>query len=168
MPPPAAADAVAWPESFGTRFTILVDTEEEFDWAAPLGRDSHAVSHIVALPEAHRRFADRGVPLTYMVDYPIATDPRAIEVLRGVIADGASAIGTQLHAWVNPPFEEALTPANSFAGNLPEALEAAKIDALSGGDHHRFWYSAARVSRRALWDRAEHARADRGAGISAR
>ena len=41
VPPPAAADLIAWPESFGTRFTILVDTEEEFDWNAPLERDNH-------------------------------------------------------------------------------------------------------------------------------
>jgi hypothetical protein len=132
VPPPSAADLIAWPEDFGTRFTIFVDTEEEFDWDAPLGRDNHALSHVAAIPEAHRRFADRGVPLTYMVDYPIATDPVAIDMLRSVLADGVSAVGTQLHPWVNPPFDEALTPANSFAGNLPEALEAAKIDALTG------------------------------------
>ena len=130
-PSPADADLVVWPESFGTRFTILVDTEEEFDWDAPLGRAGHTVSAIAALPAAHRRFADRGVPLTYMVDYPIATDPQAIDVLRQVIGDGVSAIGTQLHPWVNPPFDEALTAANSFAGNLPESLEAAKIDMLT-------------------------------------
>jgi hypothetical protein len=131
VPPPTAADLIAWPEDFGTRFTIFVDTEEEFDWDAPLGRDSHGLSHVTAIPAAHRRFAERGVPLTYMVDYPIATDPVAIDMLREVLADGVSAIGTQLHPWVNPPFDEALTPANSFAGNLPEALEAAKIDALT-------------------------------------
>jgi hypothetical protein len=131
VPPPTADDLIAWPEDFGTRFTIFVDTEEEFDWDAPLGRDSHGLSHVTAIPAAHRRFAGRGVPLTYMVDYPIATDPVAIDMLREVLADGVSAIGTQLHPWVNPPFDEALTPANSFAGNLPEALEAAKIDALT-------------------------------------
>jgi len=131
VPPPAAVDLIAWPDSFGTRFTVLVDTEEEFDWGAPLGRDNHSVAAIAALPEAHRRFADRGVPLAYMVDYPVATDPQAVDILRGVTADGTSTIGSQLHPWVNPPFDEALTPANSFAGNLPEGLEAAKIDALT-------------------------------------
>ncbi|WP_244624581.1 polysaccharide deacetylase family protein [Sphingomonas sp. So64.6b] len=129
--PPAAADLVAWPDDFGTRFTIMVDTEEEFDWNEPLSRDSRGASAMAALPEAHRRFVDRGVPLTYLIDHPIATDPLSIDVLRGVLADGVSAIGTQLHPWVNPPFEESITPANSFVGNLPEALEAAKIDALS-------------------------------------
>jgi hypothetical protein len=132
VPPPDPADLVAWPEDFGTRFTVFVDTEEEFDWHAPLTRDAHGVSAITAMPEAHRRFADHGVPLTFMIDYPVATDPRAIDILRGALADGVSAVGTQLHAWVNPPFDEALTPANSYAGNLPMALEAAKLDALTG------------------------------------
>ena len=128
---PAPADFIDWPADFGTRFTVFVDTEEEFDWDAPLERDAHSVSAIAALPAAHRRFAERGVPLTYMVDYPVATDPRAIDVLREALSDGVSAVGTQLHPWVNPPFDEALTPANSYAGNLPEATEAAKIDALT-------------------------------------
>ena len=130
-PAPAPADLIDWPEDFGTRFAVFVDTEEEFDWNAPLDRGTHTVSHVAAIPAAHRRFAERGVPLTYMVDYPIATDAQAIDVLRGVTADGVSAIGTQLHPWVNPPFDEALTPANSYAGNLPEATEGAKIDALT-------------------------------------
>lgn len=131
VPPPPAADLIEWPDDFGTRFTIFVDTEEEFDWDAPPARDTHGLSHVTAIPEAHRRFADRGVPLTYMVDYPVATDERATDMLREALADGVSTIGTQLHPWVNPPFDEALTPANSFAGNLPEALEAAKLDILT-------------------------------------
>ncbi len=120
-----------WPTDFGTRFCVFVDTEEEFDWNAPLVRGPHGVSAVTAIPEAHRRFADRGVPLTYMIDHPIATDARAVDILRDVTTDGVSAIGTQLHAWVNPPFDEALTPANSYAGNLPQALEAAKLDILT-------------------------------------
>lgn len=128
---PARDALVAWPEAFGTRFAVFVDTEEEFDWSAPLTRDAHGVSAVAALPAAHVRFAGHGVPLTYMVDYPIVSDPRAVAILREALADGVSAVGTQLHAWVTPPFDEALTPANSFAGNLPEALEAAKIDILT-------------------------------------
>ncbi|CAN5477926.1 hypothetical protein BH10PSE14_BH10PSE14_14510 [soil metagenome] len=130
VPPPDSASLVAWPADFGTRFTVFVDTEEEFDWDAPLTRDTHATTAIAALPETHRRFAEHGVPLTFMVDYPIVTDPFAVDILRAALADGMSAIGTQLHAWVNPPFDEPLSPTNSYAGNLPPALEAAKLDTL--------------------------------------
>ena len=131
MPAPDRASLIAWPEDFGTRFTIFVDTEEEFDWRKPLDRDSRGTTAIRGLPDAHRRLADRGAALTYLIDHPIATDQSAVEILRRLIEDGRSAVGTQLHPWVNPPFEEEVNGFNSFAGNLPQSLEAAKIAALT-------------------------------------
>lgn len=131
VPAPDPAARVVWPDSFGTRFTVFVDTEEEFDWRAPLRRDGHGTGHVRALPEAHRRFAERGAPLTYLVDWPIVDDPHAVAVLRGLLEDGVSAVGTQLHPWVNPPFDEAATPVNSYVGNLPPALEAEKLRRLT-------------------------------------
>lgn len=131
---PAAPERGAmlqWPRDFGTRFTIFVDTEEEFDWNAPFDRSAHSTGAVDGLPEAHRRFADQGVPLTYLIDYPIADDGHAVEIIARLLEDGRSAVGTQLHPWVNPPFEEVLNARNSFAGNLPPALEAAKIEALT-------------------------------------
>lgn len=131
MPAPAAADLIDWPEAFGTRFTVMVDTEEEFDWRAPLDSANRSVSTVSALPEVHRRFGDAGVPLIYLVDHPVAADPAATDILRRLIEDGCSTVGTQLHPWVNPPLDEAMIPANTFAGNLPPALEAAKLDVLT-------------------------------------
>ena len=131
VPPPHADDKVDWPDAFGTRFTVMVDTEEEFDWRAPLSSANRSVTAIAALPEAHRRFADSGVPLTFLVDHPVATDPTAIEIVRRLIEDGRSAVGTQLHPWVNPPLDEAIVPRNTFVGNLPATLEAAKLDILT-------------------------------------
>src|SRR3546814_2522820 len=86
---------------------------------------------IAALPDGHRRFADRGVPVAYLVDHPIATSARAVDILRGILEDGTAAIGTQLHPWVNPPFDEAPTRANSYPGNMPRAIDAAKLDVLT-------------------------------------
>ncbi|MBX9797437.1 polysaccharide deacetylase family protein [Sphingomonas sp.] len=131
MPAPAAEALVAWPDALGTRFTVFVDTEEEFDWTGPFTRDRHGTSAIAAIPEAHARFAAMGVPLAYMVDYPVVADPRAVDVLRGAVADGVSTIGAQLHAWVTPPFDEPLDAHHSYAGNLAPALEAAKLDTLT-------------------------------------
>lgn len=131
MAAPYPASLIRWPDTFGTRFTVCVDVEEEFDWTAPLDRASRSTSAMAALPEAHRRFADRGVGLTCLIDHPIAVDPASIAILSRIVEDGRSEIGSQLHAWVNPPFTEAMTPAASYAGNLPAALEAAKLDALT-------------------------------------
>ncbi len=128
---PPASPPLAWPDTFGTRYTIFVDTEEEFDWTAPLSRDARAVTATAAIPKAHARFADRGAALTFLVDHPIASDPGAVTAIMAALADGRSAVGTQLHPWVNPPHDETVSRANSYAGNLPEALEAAKLDALT-------------------------------------
>lgn len=131
VPVPDPGQLVDWPDAFGTRFCVFVDTEEEFDWSAPLDPGASGTGHMAAIPAAHARFAAAGVPLTYLVDYPIVTSSAAVEALRQVLADGRSAIGTQLHPWVNPPFEEEVNGPNSFAGNLPFALQRAKLAALT-------------------------------------
>ena len=131
LPRPDAAALVRWPASFGTRFTVFCDVEEEFDWRAPLDRAERSTRAMAAFPGAHRRFADLGIGLACMVDHPIATDPAAVDILSRALNDGRSTIGTQLHPWVNPPHEEPVTSANSYAGNLPRTLEAAKLDALT-------------------------------------
>ncbi|MGA1800245.1 polysaccharide deacetylase family protein [Sphingomonas sp. 4RDLI-65] len=130
-PRPTDAQRVIWPDDFGTRFTIFVDVEEEFDWRAPLDARNRTTTAMAAFPDAHRRFAERGVALACMVDHPIATDPAAVAILARVVEDGRSEIGTQLHAWVNPPFDADASPATSYAGNLPRALEAAKLETLT-------------------------------------
>ena len=130
-PRPTDAQRVVWPEAFGTRFTVFADVEEEFDWNAPLDRRNRATTAMAAFPEAHRRFAERGVALACMVDYPVATDPAAVAILSRVVEDGRSEIGTQLHAWVNPPFPDSAPPGSSYAGNLPRASETAKLETLT-------------------------------------
>jgi hypothetical protein len=132
VPAPSNQALVQWPGSFGQRFTVFVDTEEEFDWRARFSRDNRAVTHIAAIPAVHRRFAERGVGLTYLVDHPVAASPEAVDVLRGLIEDGRSTVGTQLHPWVNPPFDEEINETNSFVGNLSVGLEAAKLEVLTG------------------------------------
>ena len=128
---PPVGPPVAWPTSFGTRFSVFVDTEEEFDWSQPLSRNARAVTATAAIPAAHRWFADRGIALTFLVDHPVASDPAAVDRIRATFADGRSTVGTQLHPWVNPPHEEEVTGPNSFVGNLPLALQAAKLDILT-------------------------------------
>lgn len=128
---PTEASRVAWPEDFGQRYTIFVDTEEEFDWSAPFDRNARAVTAAAAIPAAARRFADLGTTLTFLVDHPIATAAAAVTAITRAIDDSGAAVGTQLHPWVNPPFDESVSPRNSFAGNLPRDLEAAKLAALT-------------------------------------
>jgi hypothetical protein len=128
-PPPNSARAQFAP-GFGARFMVTVDAEEEFDWQQPLARENQSVEHLARIGRFQSFCEEEGVVPLWLVDWPIASAPQAAEVLRAPVADGRAEVGVQLHPWVNPPFDEEVTPYNSFAGNLPEELEAAKIAAL--------------------------------------
>jgi hypothetical protein len=68
---------------------------------------------------------------TYAVDYPVASQRQGFAPLLDWVKDGSCEIGAHLHPWVNPPFDEPVTPRNSFPGNLPADLEAAKLQVLT-------------------------------------
>lgn len=127
---PAPADFVAFDPAFGQRFVVTVDTEEEFDWSKPFDRTGHGLRHVPRLAKFQQFCEGFGIAPVYLIDYPIATDPRAIEALAPAVAAGRAEIGVQLHPWVSPPHDEEVNERNSFAGNLPPALERAKLRKL--------------------------------------
>ncbi len=130
LPPPVGA-RVALPESVGRRFAIFADAEEEFDWKGPFRRDATSTEAIDALPHANQFFTSAGCVPTYLVDWPVVANPDSAGAMRAMVTDGHCDIGTQLHPWVNPPFDEEVSTQNSYTGNLPRALEAAKIKTLT-------------------------------------
>ncbi|WP_340137528.1 polysaccharide deacetylase family protein [Aurantiacibacter aquimixticola] len=135
-PPPASAFARFRDRI--PRFLLTVDTEEEFDWDSPLSRDTHGTQHVRRLANFQEFCeAEKVVPI-YLVDWPIANSAVAADILREPLENGMAEIGLQLHPWVNPPHEEEVTQANSFAGNLPPRLETAKIDTLRDIIESRF------------------------------
>ncbi len=122
---------IDWPSGFGTRFAVFIDVEEEFDWSRPLDRAARSTRAMTAFPDMHRRLIERGVGPICMVDHPVATDPASVDILRRAAEERRTAIGTQLHPWVNPPHVDQHLPRDSFAGNLPLALEGAKLRVLT-------------------------------------
>jgi len=113
------------------QLAIVVDTEEEFQWGQPFDRNARATTSIPAQALAHRVYDEFGVVPTYVIDYPVATDPVAIEYLGGLRSSGKAEIGTHLHPWVCPPDDEEVTTHHSYQCNLPPALERAKIATLT-------------------------------------
>jgi hypothetical protein len=109
----------------------LIDAEEEFDWSAPFSRAATNVASMAHQGPAHRVFEKFGVVPTYMVDYPVVTQDGGLGPLRDLLRDQRCDIGTQLHAWVTPPFLEQVTNCNSYPGNLPPALEFEKIRCIT-------------------------------------
>ena len=110
---------------------VVVDAEEEFEWAEPLAPQPRGTASIKAQRAAHTLFAHYGIKPTYLVTYPLASEAAAIGVLREYLADGLCDIGAQLHPWVTPPFSQGQSEAQSYPGNLPEAVEREKLSRLT-------------------------------------
>lgn len=127
---PPAGNAAAFAPDFGQRVLLTVDTEEEFDWKAPFRRDGHGLTHVAAIAGFQSFCEGIGVSPVYLVDWPIVNDRQAVEIIGDAVRRGTAEVGLQLHPWVNPPFDEEVSVRNSFAGNLPRDLEAAKLMAL--------------------------------------
>ena len=110
---------------------VVVDTEEEFDWERPFSRAATATRSIPAQARAHEIYDRLGIVPTYVVDFPVATDPAAADFLRGLKGSGRAEIGAHLHPWVTPPHVEEVNARNSYHCNLPPELERAKLAALT-------------------------------------
>lgn len=110
---------------------VIVDTEEEFDWDAPFDRKATGVKSIRGqsrLREVYRRY---GVRPTYVVDYPVASQPIGYEPLRELMDNDECLIGAHLQPWVNQPDDEEINEFNSYPGNLPPDLERRKLEVLT-------------------------------------
>ncbi len=127
---PKSLDLVDLQQFDGPQFIVTVDTEEEFDWAAPFAREGFGTRHVPSITTFQTLCDAHGVTPIYLIDYPIACDSAAVELLRVIQDSDRGEIGAQLHSWVTPPFDEAVNVHNSYACNLPPALEAAKLRAL--------------------------------------
>ncbi|MEJ2457277.1 MAG: polysaccharide deacetylase family protein [Novosphingobium sp.] len=127
---PGPAASAVFREGFGQRFIVTVDTEEEFDWAAPLDRYKHSVVTVPALRKFQQFCEGFGVVPVYLIDYPVACSAYAPEAIGEAVSQGRAEVGVHLHPWVSPPFQEDVTEFNSYAGNLPFELERTKFHML--------------------------------------
>lgn len=109
----------------------VIHTEEEFDWSAPFDSTQTGVRHMRDIGRAQEIFARHSCKPTYAVDYPIASQPEAVDALVKAIGTDAATIGAHLHPWVNPPIRETVSVLNSYPGNLPAELEKAKLEQLT-------------------------------------
>lgn len=135
---PNPSASIRLPASQQALLVVVIDTEEEFDWTKPFSRASTGVGHIRHQIRAQKLFARFGLKPLYAVDYPVAHQEQGYAPLREWARGGACEIGTHLHPWVNPPFEETVNNRNSYPGNLPATLERQKIAILTDLIEQRF------------------------------
>ncbi len=126
--PARVTDRIRFPTDFGRRFTIFIYTQETF---ARTESPANPRDVIRTIPEFQRMAEAHGVIPTYLLNYPVAMSGAAHEIIGAMAENGRAVLGALLQPWATPPFDEELTSANSYAGNLALALERAKIASLS-------------------------------------
>ena len=117
-------------DGFGQRTLLTVDTEEEFEWNDSFRSDGYGLAHVRWIAKFQQFCEGIGVVPIYLVDWPIAKDRQAQDIIGDAVARGKAEVGVQLHPWVNPPLKEEIYTRNSFAGNLPPSLEEEKFRRL--------------------------------------
>jgi len=110
---------------------VGIDTEGDNQWDAA-ARANQTFENIYALPRLHALFARHGVRPTYVITYPVATDPRSAEVLRSLLAGGDCEIGAHHHVWETPPFTPDDVRRHAYASMLPRAQFEEQLEALTG------------------------------------
>ncbi|HEX5863238.1 MAG TPA: polysaccharide deacetylase family protein [Casimicrobiaceae bacterium] len=125
------AERIHLPPETRPILTVVVHTEEEFDWGKPHDRHATGVEHMRHIGRAQDVFDEYGIVPNYVVDYPIASQDVAIRPLKSFADTGRALIGAHLHPWVSPPYMEEVNARNSYPGNLPRALESEKLERLT-------------------------------------
>lgn len=107
---------------------VTIDTEED-NWDR-YSRTDNPVENIRKIERLQRLFDRFAIKPTYLVTYPVATNPASVAILKGIMDEGKCEIGTHCHPWNTPPFEEDIGEHNSMLCNLPESLARGKLVAL--------------------------------------
>lgn len=94
---------------------IGIDTESDNQWSTE-SRLNPTYANIHALPRLDELFQKCSARPTYLITYPVATEPRSAETIRR-LAEGACEIGAHHHVWETPPCDR------DEARGLPYALQ---------------------------------------------
>lgn len=109
-------------------FIITVDVEEE-NWG-DFENKNPPLRHIDKLSNLQELFDRYGIKATYLLTYPAATDNNTVSILSRIAGDGRCEIGSHLHPFSTPPFEEEINAYNSMLCNLPKDLQYKKMERL--------------------------------------
>lgn len=96
--------------------TIGIDTESDNQWSME-SRLKPTYTNIYALPRIDELFQTCEARPTYLITYPVATEPRSAETIRRLAEGGRCEIGAHHHVWETPPCDP------DEARGLPYALQ---------------------------------------------
>jgi hypothetical protein len=124
-----------------TKFSIVIHTEEEFDWSGGFKASNNQVTHERELFSMCENMIKLGCKITCALDYAFVDSTQGKWFIESMLSKHPQSVefATHLHPWVNPPFandyDKFIDEQASYPGNLPEALEREKLLVLTEKIH---------------------------------
>lgn len=120
-----------------TRLVVTMDTECDNQWE--LDKRTHiTLENIRQIPKLQSLFGRYRVRPTYLVTYPVSTDPTSVAILNDLLRDGHCEIGAHLHAWTTPPRRGNEARDHVYLHNLPRHIQREKFIALHSAIEEHF------------------------------
>lgn len=88
------------------RIAITIDVEEEGLFSGNYIREGMRVTNVRRLNKLAWLTREFNLPLTLLVNYPVAASPECAETLKYMHTTFGAEIGAHLHPWNTPPFNE--------------------------------------------------------------
>jgi len=118
------------------KLSIVIHTEEEFDWHGGFFRSNNHVTHGQKLIAFCEELISLGVKITFALDFAFVDSNEGQTVINHFRARYPNDIefASHLHPWLNPPIkngEDEELNSNSYPGNLSRELEFEKLKTLT-------------------------------------
>lgn len=111
------------------KLVLSIDVEEEGLFSGDYAREPK-VKNLDHLHRLEFLSKELGFPLTLLVSWRVANDPRCREILKRWQGDYGAEIGAHLHPWSTPPFKNLGRPEPVPSDEIPEPLLRAKFETL--------------------------------------
>jgi hypothetical protein len=120
------------------KLIITVDTEED-NWTSWSATDN-SVENIEQIIPLQKLFDRYGAKPTYLISYPVANNPRSVQILRRILEEGRCEIGMHCHPWNTPPVKAAqeIGEQDTMLCNIPADLVYDKLSHLDDAIYKNF------------------------------
>jgi hypothetical protein len=110
------------------KLIITIDVEED-NWGS-YDRHNCSINNIGNIPKLQCLFDKYDIIPTYLINYPVANNNKAIKIFKEIIKYDKCEIGTHCHPWNTPPFYGPNGEKNSMLCNLPKDVQYNKLECL--------------------------------------
>jgi hypothetical protein len=113
------------------KLIITIDTEED-NWANWSATDN-SVENIERIIPLQKLFNRYGAKPTYLISYPVASNPRSVEILKRILEEDQCEIGMHCHPWNTPPIKDhgEIGAKDTMLCNIPADLVYDKLSYLA-------------------------------------